>query len=141
MDRIKGQKPGLKELAMKVLSWITCAKRPLTMSELQHVLATKEGKSELDKGDLPHIGDMIAVCSGLVTIDEESGIIRLVHYTAQEYFQRTQEHWFPNAELDITTICTIYFSFSVFENGFCETDESFEERLRTSQLYDYVAHY
>jgi len=93
-----------------------------------------KGKSELDKGDLPHIGDMIAVCSGLVTIDDESDIIRLVHYTTQEYFQRTQEHWFPNAELDITTICTIYLSFSVFENGFCETDESFEERLRTSQL-------
>jgi hypothetical protein len=39
------------------------------------------------------------------------------------------------------SICDVYFSFSVFENGLCETDESFEERLRTNQLYDYVAHY
>ncbi|KAH0559680.1 hypothetical protein GP486_003800, partial [Trichoglossum hirsutum] len=141
MDRINGQKPGLKELAMKVLSWITCTKRPLTVSELQHALATKVGKTALDKGDLPHIGDMIAVCSGLVTIDKESSIIRLVHYTTQEYFQQMQEYWFPNAESNITEICITYLSFSIFENGFCETDEAFEERLLTNQLCDYAAHY
>ncbi|KAI9765690.1 MAG: hypothetical protein M1840_007248 [Geoglossum simile] len=141
MDRIVGQKPGLKKLAMEVLSWITCAKRPLTMSELQHALATKVGKTELHKGDLPDTRDMIAVCLGLVTIDRESGIIRLVHYTTQEYFQQTQKNWFPNAESYIATICVTYLSFSVFENGFCETDEAFEERLRTNQLYDYAAYY
>ena len=75
MDRIKGQKPGLKELAMKVLLWITCAKRPLTTLELQHALATKVGKSELDKGDLLDIRDMITACSGLVTIDKGSSIV------------------------------------------------------------------
>lgn len=60
IERIKGQKLGLKNLAMKVLSWITCAKRPLTTLELQHALATKGGKSELDQGDLPHIEDMVS---------------------------------------------------------------------------------
>ena len=139
MDRIKGQKPDLKKLAMEVLSWITCAKRPLTMSELQHALATKVGKSALDKGDLPHIGDMIAVCSGLITIDKESGIIRLVHYTTQEYFHRTQKHWFPEVEKNIMTICVTYLLFDAFEPGFCATDKEFEARLQLYQLYDYAA--
>lgn len=119
---------------MKILSWITCAERPLTTSELQHALATKVGKSELDQGDLPHIGDMISVCSGLVTVDEESRTIRLVHYTTQEYFERTQEHWFPNANLDITIVCVNYLSFRVFESGFCETDAEFEGRLGLNSL-------
>jgi hypothetical protein len=56
------------------------------------------GESELDEDNLPQIEDMVSVCAGLVTVDEESGIIRLVHYTTQEYFQRTQKIWFPDAE-------------------------------------------
>jgi hypothetical protein len=32
---------------------------------------------------------------GLVTVDKQSNIIRLVHYTAQEYFERNQSTWFP----------------------------------------------
>ncbi|KAJ4041185.1 hypothetical protein NW753_010593 [Fusarium oxysporum] len=140
MERINGQMPGKKELAMKVLSWITCARRQLTTSELQHALATKTGKSELDHGDLTHIGDMVSVCAGLVTVDEESGIIRLVHYTTQEYLKRTRERWFRDPESVIATTCVTYLSFIVFETGFCKTDHKFEERLRSSPFYDYAAH-
>lgn len=83
---------------------------------------------------------MVSVCAGLVTADEESNIIRLVHYTTQEYFERTQNDWFPNAETDITVICVTYLSFRVLESGYCQTDAEFEERLRLNQLYDYAAH-
>ena len=139
MERINRQKPGLKTLAMKVLLWISCAKRPLTILELQHALSIKVGKSELDQGDLPHIKDIISVCLGLVTIDEESDIIRLVHYTMQEYFERTQNQWFSNIETDITQICVTYLSLSVFESGFCQTNDEFKDRLRSNPFYDYAA--
>lgn len=138
MERINGQMPGLCELARHVLSWITCAKRPLSTAELQHALAVEAGKPELDTDNLPQIEDMVSVCAGLVTVDEESGIIRLVHYTAQEYFEGTRE-WFPDAESEITTICVTYLSFSVFESGFCRTNDEFRQRLKTNQLYDYAA--
>jgi hypothetical protein len=58
---------------------------------------------------------MVYVCAGLVTVDEESNIIRLVHYTTQECFERTQNDWFPNAETDVTIICVTYLSFRVFK--------------------------
>ncbi|KAK4653514.1 hypothetical protein QC762_0084380 [Podospora pseudocomata] len=139
MMRIVGQMPGCKKLAMEVLTWITCAKRQLTTLELQHALATKPGKSELDDGDLPCIGDMVSVCAGLVTVDENSGIIRLVHYTTKEYLEGTRPGWNPNAELAITTTCVTYLSFTVFETGFCTTYRKFEERLQSNPLYDYAA--
>ena len=139
MERIEGQ-AGAKELAKQVLSWITCARRPLTTIELQHALAVEIGESKLDEDNVPQIEDMVSVCAGLVTVDGESGIIRLVHYTTQEYFQRTQKHWFPNIETDITILCVTYLSFSVFESGFCQTHE-FEERLWSHPLYDYAAHH
>ncbi|OPB45095.1 ankyrin repeat protein [Trichoderma guizhouense] len=138
MDRIKGQ-TGSRELAIQVLSWITCARRRLTTLELQHALAVEVGKSDLDGDNLPEIEDLVSVCAGLVAVDEESNIIRLVHYTTQEYFERTQSHWFPHANVSITTICVTYLSFRVFESGFCPTDDSFNERLRSNHLYNYAA--
>ena len=89
MERIVGQEGGLRELAKKVLSWVTCAKRPLTTLELQHALAVEIGTSELDEENLPEIEDMVSLCAGLVTVDRESNVIRLVHYTTQQYFERT----------------------------------------------------
>ncbi|SPJ73909.1 related to ankyrin [Fusarium torulosum] len=141
MERISGQKLGLREFAIRVLSWITCAKRPLTISEIQHALATKRGKRELDPGDLPQIADIVSVCAGLVTGDEQSDIIRLAHYTTQQYFNNKQDELFPNVESDITTTCLTYLSFDVFESGFCRTDEEFEERIRLNPFYDYSSHY
>jgi hypothetical protein len=80
MDRIEGQLQDQEELAKQVLSWITCTKRPLTILELQHALAIEVGNSELDKENLPQIEDMVSVCAGLVTINKQSRIIRLVYY-------------------------------------------------------------
>ena len=141
MERIEGQLSDQEELAKEALSWITYAKRPLTTLELQHALAVKVGQEEFDEGNIPDIEDIISVCAGLVTADEQSRIIRLVHYTTQEYCERTQKEWFPTAEFDIAGICVTYLSFTVFGGGYCHTDSSFEERLSLNPLYDYTAHY
>ena len=105
IERIIQQDADGEKLAKQVLSWITCAKRPLITVELQHAIAVKPEMSEFDKQSQPDIKDVVSVCAGLVTVDKESNIIRLVHYATQEYFERTQSHWFPNAETNITTIC------------------------------------
>ena len=91
MERIEGRVVDQEELAKQVLSWITCAKRPLTTSELHHALGVEVGESVLDEDNFPQVEDIVSVCSGLVTVDEKSDIVRLVHYTAQEYFERTQK--------------------------------------------------
>ena len=139
MERINGQLKGQEELAKQVLLWITFVERPLAIEELQHAIAVVVGESQLDELNISDIEDMISVCAGLVTVDEESRIIRLVHYTTQEYFERTREQWFPNAQTDISTICVTYLSFTVFKSGPCQNDEDFEQRLRSNELYDYAA--
>ena len=138
MERITSQDVDGGRLAKQVLSWITRAERPLSTVELQHAIAVEPGKSEFDEKRQPDIEDIVSVCAGLVTVDEESNIIRLVHYTTQEYFKRTQNYWFPNIEADISIICVTYLSFDVFKHGFCQTDEEFEERLRSNQFFEYA---
>lgn len=139
MERIEGQTADSQELAKRVLSWITYAKRPLITSELRHALAVEISESKLDEENLPEIEDVVSVCTGLVTVDEESDVIRLVHYTTQEYFERTQKHWFPDAETEITQTCITYLLFDTFETGFCPTDKAFEARLAENMLYNYAA--
>lgn len=141
MARIERQLPGQVRLAKRVLSWINSAKRPLTTSELRHGLATIEGQGDFDKDNLSDIEDIVSVCARLVTIDQESNIIRLVHYTTQEYFEQTQKEWFPTAEFDITAAYVTYLLLRVFGSGVCHTDSSLEERLRLNPLYDYAARY
>jgi hypothetical protein len=141
MERIEGQVDDQERLAKQVLSWITCAMRPLTTAELQHALAVEPGDTELGEDNLVEVDDMVSVCAGLVTVDEESKIIRLVHYTTQEYFEQTQNHWFLCAESEITTTCVTYLSLSIFESGFCQTDDEFAERLYSHHLYQYAAQY
>lgn len=140
MERINRQKTGLRKFAIQVLSWITCARRPLSALELQHALAVKIGESELDNENLPQIEDMVSACAGFVTVEQQSGIIRFVHYTTQEYFEQTQIHWFPKAETYITTVCATYLSFGVFKCGYCQSDAEFEERLKANPLFHYAAH-
>jgi ankyrin repeat protein len=97
------------------------------------------GESELDEENLLEIEDMVSMCASLVTVDEESDVIRLIHYTTQEYFGRTQTSWFPNGLRDIATTCVTYLSFDAFETSYCLTDEEFEVRLQLNPLYDYAA--
>ncbi|KAJ3532443.1 hypothetical protein NM208_g8432 [Fusarium decemcellulare] len=139
MERINRQERGLRKLAMRVLSWITCAKRQLTTKELQDALATKRGKPSLDTRDVIRIEDMVSVCAGLVTVDKESRVIRLAHYTTQQYFNDRRHRLFPNAEAHITATCVTYLSFSVFEKGPCQSGRQFRERLQSHRFYDYGA--
>ena len=137
MKRIEGQEEGYRKLAKQVLLWVTYAKRALSTTEVQHALAISLGITKLDEDYLPEVEILDSVCAGLVTVDKNSDIIRLVHYTAQEYFKQTSS--FPSAETDITVTCVTYLSFDAFETGFCPTDEEFESRLQLNPFYDYAA--
>jgi hypothetical protein len=139
MQRIEGQGEGMRELAKRTLSWIIHAKTPLSTVELRHALAVKPDTTKLDEDYLPSINILRSICVGLVTVDEESDIIRLVHYTTQEFFKRTQRDWFPKAEIDIAKICITYLSFDIFGSGFCQSDKEFERRLQSNPLYGYAA--
>jgi ankyrin repeat protein len=139
MRRIRCQETGFRQLAERALSWITCAIRPLTTLELRHALAVELGDAVLDDGNFENIDEIVSVCAGLVTLDEKSDVIRLVHYTTQEYFERTWSIWFPRAQGDITMTCITYLSFKAFQSGSCLTDEELQTRLQLHILYDYAA--
>lgn len=141
MNRISSLLPDQKQLAFQALSWITCAKRPLKTVELQHALAVEPDEREFDEDNLPDLQDVVSSCCGLVTVNEQTQVIRLVHYTTQEYFERTQRIWFPDGQSDILHVCMTYLSYKVFNTGRCFGTLEFKDRLSSYPLYDYASHY
>ncbi|EUC30471.1 hypothetical protein COCCADRAFT_46890, partial [Bipolaris zeicola 26-R-13] len=141
LQRIDSQSKVDCELARKVLSWITLAKRRLTTAEICCALAVEPGEDEIDPENMHTPEDLVSVCAGLVAVDQESDIIRLVHYTTQEYFERTGNVWNPGGHVYIATTCLMYLSFSAFQSGSCLSDEEFEERLQENSFLDYAAKY
>ncbi|KAF7592995.1 hypothetical protein BBP40_012154 [Aspergillus hancockii] len=140
--RLAMERIGLREdgYPKKILAWLVHAKRPLATQELQHALAVQEPhESELDEDEIPDLVELHSECAGLVTVDEHSNIIRLVHYTAQEYFERTWKDWFPSAESDIAAACVTYLSYDIFDTGICQTRDELEQRLDSNCFYDYAA--
>ncbi|KAK2745972.1 ankyrin repeat protein [Colletotrichum kahawae] len=128
MERIEGQLTDQETLAKDALSWIVCARRPLKTLELQHALAVERHTIELDEDNVTELEDIVSACAGLVTVDEESGIIRLVHYTTQEYFERTADRWLPNAQEIIVESCVTYLSFDAVSRNLSNPNTGSDRR-------------
>lgn len=138
IDHIKTK--AQRDLAYQVLEWLTRARRALTSWELRHALAVELDSDEghLDQDNLPEEDELVSACAGLVTVDKASGIIRLVHYTAQDFFEKTQEQFFQGDEGGITSICLKYLSFDGLV-GPCNSDEEYERRSTGNPFYSYAA--
>ena len=78
MARIDSQAKDQKHLAYTTLSWVTHAMRPLSLPELECALAVRTGDTEFIEDGVPDIDVTLSACCGLVTVDTESHIVRLI---------------------------------------------------------------
>jgi ankyrin repeat protein len=145
MERIFTQGEQSSETARKILSWILCAHRPLSTLELLHSLAVELDDEEggagsiLDEDNFMDTGQLLTICAGLVTIDEQGGNVRFIHYTTQEYLERNRDTWLPCANLEISRVCTAYLSLDDLSAGPCSTKQDYDRRVGSLALLDYAA--
>ena len=111
LARIGSQDTEDTRIAHQVLGWITHATRPLTMKQLQHALSVEPEQADLDEETLIDEELLISTCLGLVTVDHTSEEIRLVHYTAQKYFEHRLLELIPDSHMRIASTCLTYMSF------------------------------
>lgn len=107
MQRIRTQLNWQRCLAESTFSWLLCAVTPLTVTMLEHALATRLG-SQASKPRLPRkkIDKVLIHCAGLVTVDQRSGLVRFTHSTVREYLQHHWKNWPLNANLLVARSCT-----------------------------------
>ena len=104
LQRIRNQKVQRARRAEEILMWIAFAQRPLKLSELLCLLAIRPGDQKIVEDRLPKEELLLSACCGLVIVDEESQIIRFVHYTMEEYIVSIQQDLYPYAHQEITSI-------------------------------------
>lgn len=78
MERIDRQDERCRQLAKRVLLWITFAFRPLSVAELQHALAVKMDTAGLNPRAIFDEELLTSVCVGLVVLDKQPNVVRLV---------------------------------------------------------------
>jgi len=91
LTRIRAQGGERSRLGMAALMWISQAERPLKVDELCHALGVEIGSLDLDAGNVPSIGTLLACCQGLVSVDKEASTIRLIHFSLQEHLRARPE--------------------------------------------------
>jgi len=81
ISRIKAQQRSRSKFGMEVLMWVSHSERPLHVNELCHALGVEEGSTNLNIRNIPAIETLLACCLGLVTVENSSSTVRLVHST------------------------------------------------------------
>jgi ankyrin repeat protein len=140
LQRIKDQKNREdRALGMKTLSRVFCARRPLSLAELQHALAVEPGESDFDEYMDYDREDVLAACAGLINIDTDENAVRLVHLTLQTYLDFVSEKWIPRSEIEMAQVCLTYLNYDAFAEP-CH-NKDFEDRRKKYPLIAYASQY
>ncbi|CZR54199.1 uncharacterized protein PAC_04082 [Phialocephala subalpina] len=116
LDRIRSQAESDSALGIKILQWLSRSKRPLKVDELRYALAVEwieeDGPPTIfDSNNILDPESLIDVCGGLVIIESASQIIKLAHFTIEEFFRKTQEA-LPDGDLEISRTCVAYLGLA-----------------------------
>ncbi|KAK5056661.1 hypothetical protein LTR84_012193 [Exophiala bonariae] len=139
ITRIRQQSTYTAKRAMQVLCWITNAYEPLSISELQHALAVEIGDKEFYPDAIVESSHLISICCGLVAVGEGSRLIRLVHYTLEEYLSERKHELFPDYADEMTRVCLTYLGFGNFAMGPAPDDSAMKARLVEYKFFEYAA--
>jgi len=110
LERIKPQKGSGSRLGIDTLMWVLNSERPLRDSELCQALGVRTGSTDLDVEGVPTIRTLIGCSLGLITVEASSSVVRLVHFTLQEYLS-SHPGLFQSPHSMITEVCLTYINF------------------------------
>jgi hypothetical protein len=141
IERIKSQNPHTKtraNLALTVLMWLARARRPLTVRELQHAVATDPEGRKL--GDITNSDFFVDCCFGLVVIDETL-IISLVHFSVSEFLEERCDELFKSPDLMLATSCLSYMLLFVKSSDYLKSKTNSTETYPNWPFLDYAIRY
>ncbi|PWW74656.1 hypothetical protein C7212DRAFT_282956 [Tuber magnatum] len=147
---LKNIPPEDATLAQRVLQWLVCSFRPLTLEELVEAIAVELGASTLDRTTLLNDPeDITDICAGLVSLGDDGKTVGLAHFSVKEYLISPHIMSSPIAapfriDLQETHIllakrCLTYLSFEDFELGPTRDEAEFEQRVEDHPLLRYAS--
>ncbi|KAL8811285.1 MAG: hypothetical protein Q9200_001920 [Gallowayella weberi] len=80
-------------------------------------LSIRPGDTFLDPEAIPKAESFVSTCCGLVVVEDESTIVRLVHYTTEEYFKRELQCYRDQAAHQATFLGIPFFVKKLLDQG------------------------
>lgn len=127
-----------RDLARRIIAWLTFAKKPFEEDELKEAFATDNETGRVNSALHFNVENVLEYCRGLVTRAEIRRVpyLRLAHMTVQEYFSQVES--FQQHHLDMCLTC---FSRSIscllpISLADQEQSSSYDQEGETRDEYD-----
>ncbi|KAK1255352.1 hypothetical protein MKX08_009347 [Trichoderma sp. CBMAI-0020] len=111
--------------ALKVLKWVSFAKRPLHIEELREAVAIRSTDTEWDADNKPQRDFTVGCCANLIVLDPIDNCVRFAHSSVKQYLEQDgkkpfEERSVPgysteeSGDLECGEYCITYLSFTDF---------------------------
>ncbi|EAU90708.2 hypothetical protein CC1G_03977 [Coprinopsis cinerea okayama7 len=101
ISRIESQDPDLVKIAKQLLLWVVFARGPLSLRDLKAALGANPDTYSVEESLMPDEFSIVELCCGLVELDTESDVVRLV---PREALERVLLRDFPHPHLFISKV-------------------------------------
>ncbi|KAH6910052.1 hypothetical protein BKA70DRAFT_1424554 [Coprinopsis sp. MPI-PUGE-AT-0042] len=137
--RIVGQASSNGLFVQNCLIWVLNAPKSMTVEELQHAAAVCLETHKFDPERIVHIDTIVLLCRGLLVVDKETELVRLVHYTAKEPLERLMLETFPRLHSLMALLCMGRLIHHGFQN-WQGSPENLNDATEVDPLLTYAYH-
>lgn len=113
----------------------------MQVEELSDALSIKPGQKTVSPKHRPSRGIILECCQGLVAIDQKTSRVHFAHYSIQEYLVLHSNELFPDAEVNIATICLTYLLFEDLKKGPCIHSSDLPLRIESYPFSSYASEF
>ncbi|KAL8911368.1 MAG: hypothetical protein Q9171_003462 [Xanthocarpia ochracea] len=106
-----------KNLREEIASTIVLQANGITV-EVEHASSMLLEARDVDQDNILGARELTSMCAGLVVVDT-SDIVRLVHFSAQNYFRDHRDRWFSDGHTIIARHYLTYLLYEEFDTGAC----------------------
>ncbi|KAH6903989.1 hypothetical protein BKA70DRAFT_1566309 [Coprinopsis sp. MPI-PUGE-AT-0042] len=114
-ERILAQGPKQSNLAKLVLLWITHAHSEMTIDTLRRAVATSPDSHVFEAKRMAPEALLLSACCGLVSIDEKTRLVRLIHYTTRDAILPRILELYPIPHATLAHVCIAQITASGFQ--------------------------
>ena len=128
-----------RKYAFRALSWIGYATRTLTAQELLVAICVEAEQYQLNDGNMYTLEGLLDICNGLVVADEDGQAVRLVHFSARNYLDRSKAIPKDTRETYRAITCSTYLSFDILREQQHGSSKDLGNLMRNLPFLDYAA--
>ncbi|KAK3900984.1 ankyrin repeat-containing domain protein [Staphylotrichum tortipilum] len=125
-----------------MLPWATFAKRPMRPSELRHALAAADEQTDFKGDTLVDVESVSSSSCGLFVIrlpDPRTSVFQFCHWTAADFFKRSEPAAGREWPLRIASACLHYLSLPHSTSGARDLEEQYQKRIASYPFFEYAA--